>query len=128
MSRDRPSHRRALGCFKTSPTMINSSSRVLLFDALLGAALVPAFASGSYSGRPPKPPAVGGEMKMDRAKYGLGQKIYEGRATLTGGGSAEAQRERLKMAQAKLPADAMKIKDLPALAGKLSAGEFAVLV
>jgi len=108
--------------------MLTSSSRVLCLAALLGVvATVPAFASGSYSGRPPKPPAAGGEMKMDREKYGLGQKVYEGRMKLMGGGDAGAQMERLKMAQAKLPADAMKVKDLPALAVKLSAVELDAL-
>ena len=108
--------------------MITSSSRVICLAALLGAAAaVPAFASGSYSGRPPKPPVAGGEMKMDREKYGLGQKVYEGQTKLMGGGDAGAQRDRLKMAQAKLPADAMKMKDLPALAGKLSAAELDAL-
>ncbi len=109
--------------------MITKSSRVLLFAALLGAAVtVPAFASGSYSGRPPTPPGqMGGEMKTDREKYGLGQKVYEGRMKLMGGGEAGAQMERLKMTQAQLPADAMKMKDLPALAGKLSAAELDAL-
>lgn len=107
--------------------MITSSSRVLFLAALLGAAAVPASASGSYSGRPPKPPMAGGEMKMDREKYGLGQKVYEGQTKLMGGGDAGAQMERLKMAQAKLPADAMKMKNLPALAGKLSAAELDAL-
>ncbi len=109
--------------------MITKSSRVILLAALLGAAVtVPAVASGTYSGRPPKPPAAAGsEMKMDREKYGLGQKVYEGQMKLMGGGDAGAQMERLKMAQAKLPADAMKMKDLPALAGKLSATELDAL-
>ena len=66
-------------------------------------------------------------MKMDREKYGLGQKVYEGQMKFMGGGDAGAQMERLKMAQAKLPADAMKMKDLPALAGKLSAAELDAL-
>ena len=107
--------------------MITSSSRVICLAALLGAAVVPAFASGSYSGRPPKPPTAGGEMKMDREKYGLGQKVYEGQMKFMGGGDAGAQMDRLKMAQSKLPADAMKMKDLPALAGKLSAAELDAL-
>ena len=109
--------------------MIMKSSRVLLLAVLLGAgATVPATASGSYSGRPPKPPATpGGEMKMDREKYGLGQKISEGGATLMGGGNAAAQMTSLKALQAMLPADAMKMKDLPALAGKPSAAELEAL-
>ncbi len=109
--------------------MITTSSRILLFTALLATATtVPALASGSYSGRPPKPPAQsGGEMKMDREKYGLGQKIYEGDAHLMGGGEADAQMTRLKMVQAQLPSDAAKMKDLVSLAGKLSAQELDAL-
>ena len=107
--------------------MILPSSRHVLLAALLAAATtVPAFASGSYPGRPPKPPA-GGAMKMDREKYGLGQKIYDGSAKLMGGGDAGAQTARLQAAQALLPADAMKAKNLPALAGKLSAAELEAL-
>lgn len=111
--------------------MIKPSSRVSLLVTLFGAAFtVPAFASGSYSGRPPTPPAKAGgdmSMKMNREKYGLGQKVYDGQMKLRGGGDAGAQMERLKMAQAKLSADAMKMKDLPALAGKLSAAELDAL-
>ena len=110
--------------------MITSSSRVLCLAALLGAAAVPAFASGSYSGRPPQPPAKAGDgmaMKMDREKYGLGQKVYEGQMKLMGGGDAGAQMTALKALQSMLPADAMKMKDLPALAGKLSAAELEAL-
>ncbi|MEO6246420.1 MAG: hypothetical protein ABIQ12_13380 [Opitutaceae bacterium] len=111
--------------------MIKLTPRFLFAVALCGAAAtVPASASGSYSGRPPKPPATatsGGEMKMDREKYGLGQKIYDGGAKLVGGGDANSQLARLKALQGMLPADAMKMKDLPALAGKLSAAEIDAL-
>jgi hypothetical protein len=111
--------------------MRKASVRTLLLSALLGAsAASPALASGSYSGRPPQPPAKSGDgmaMKMDREKYGLGQKVYEGAVLTPGGGDAEAQRPRLKAAQMKLPADAMKTKDLPALAGKLSAAQLDAL-
>ncbi|MEO7414844.1 MAG: hypothetical protein ABIZ81_15975 [Opitutaceae bacterium] len=111
--------------------MTKTSSRLLLLAGLLGAtAAAPAFASGSYSGRPPKPPAQSGgdmKMKMDREKYGLGQKIYEGGARLTGGGDASAQMARLKNVQAQLPPDASKMKDLVGLAGKLSAAELDAL-
>lgn len=105
--------------------MRKSSTRVVVFAALLGAAVAaPVLASGSYKGRSPKPPAKseGGDtiMKMDREKYGLGQKVYEGSAMTPGGGDADAQTARLKAAQMKLPPDTMEKKDLPALAGKLS--------
>lgn len=109
--------------------MRKSSVRFAVFAVLLGAAArVPAFASGSYSGRPPQPPAKAGDsMKMDREKYGLGQKVYDGSAMTPGGGNADAQMARLKEAQRQLPADAAKMKDLPALAGKLSAAQLDAL-
>ena len=109
--------------------MRKPSARLVIVAALLGAtAAAPAFASGSYTGRPPQPPAKSGSaMKMDREKYGLGQKVYEGSAMTAGGGNADAQMARLKAAQMKLPADAMKMKDLGALAGKLSAAQLDAL-
>jgi hypothetical protein len=111
--------------------MRKSSVRTLLLSALFSASVTaPALASGSYSGRPPQPPAKSGDgmtMKMDREKYGLGQKVYEGSAMTPGGGDVDAQRARLKAVQMKLPADAMKMKDLPAMAGKLSAAQLDAL-
>ncbi len=111
--------------------MKTPSLRLLPLAALIAAsAVAPALASGSYTGRPPQPPAKSGDgtaMKMDREKYGLGQKVYEGSAMTPGGGDAETQRARLKAAQTKLPADAMKMRDLPALAGKLSATQLDAL-
>ncbi|MEY2877889.1 MAG: hypothetical protein RLZZ15_269 [Verrucomicrobiota bacterium] len=109
--------------------MMKTSARIVILAALLGAAATaPALASGSYGSRPPKPPTTaGGAMKMDQEKYGLGQKVYEGSAMTPGGGNADAQRARLQSAQAMLPADAMKAKDLPALAGKLSAVQLEAL-
>jgi hypothetical protein len=109
--------------------MRKSFARVVTLAALLEAtAAVSAFASGSYSSRPPVPPAKAGDaMKLDREKYGLGQKVYEGAVMTPGGGSAEAQMARLKAAQMKLPADAAKTKDLVSLAGKLSAAQLDAL-
>ncbi len=111
--------------------MHKSSSRLVLLAALLGAAAtLPALASGSYTGRPPQPPAKSGDnmtAKMDREKYGLGQKVYDGTAMTPGGGDAAAQAARLKTVQMKRPADAMKMKDLPAMAGKLSAAQLDAL-
>ena len=109
--------------------MRKSSARVALLVSLLGAtATLPASASGSYSGRPPKPPAsTGGMMKMDQEKYGLGQKVYEGSVMTAGGGNADAQMARLKAAQAMLPADAAKMKNLVTLAGKLTAAQLEAL-
>ena len=101
----------------------------LLLSSLLGAATVlPALASGSYSGSPPKPPAkLGDGMKLDNEKYGLGQKIYDGKADLMAHGNADAQMEKLKMIQAQLPKEAAMKKDLVAFAGKLSAAELDAL-
>ncbi len=66
-------------------------------------------------------------MSLDREKYGLGQKVYEGGVMTPGEGNADAQMVRLKVVQAKLPADAAKMKDLVALAGKLSAEQLTAL-
>ena len=99
--------------------MRKSSIYLFLSAALLGAtSATPAFASGSFSGRPPKPPSQSGDtMKLDREKYTLGQKVYEGSAMTPGAGNAGAQRPRLKALQMKLPAGA---RNLEALAGELS--------
>lgn len=66
-------------------------------------------------------------MSLDREKYTLGQKVYDGGAMTPGEGDTDAQMERLKVVQAKLPADAAKMKDLVALAGKLSTEQLAAL-
>lgn len=111
--------------------MRNLSARVIILAALLGAAATaPAFASGSYAGRTPQPPAKSGDgmaMKMDREKYGLGQKVYDGSVMTPGGGDAGAQVGRLKTLQMKLPAETAKMKDFVALAGKLTDAQLAAL-
>ncbi len=106
-----------------------SVARTLLLSALFGVSLTaPALASGSYSGRAPKPPTHSADpAKMDREKYGLGQKVYDGRVMTNNGGQAEAQLPRLKAAQMKLSADAAKTKNLSTLAGKLSAPQLEAL-
>ena len=106
---------------------MRNSSALLCAALVAAAATTPALASGSYGSRPPKPPAVGDSMKMNQEKYGLGQKVYEGGVMTPGGGNADAQMARLKALQAMLPADAMKMKNLPALAGKLSAAQLDAL-
>lgn len=103
--------------------MNKSLTRLVIFAALLGATVAaPAFASGRYSGRPPQPPAKSGDsmMKLDRDKYALGQKVYEGSVMTTNSGEADAQMGRLKAVQMKLPAETAQMKDLVGLAGKLS--------
>ena len=57
-------------------------------------------------------------MSLDREKYGLGQKIYAGKAKLMDSGDAMAQKPRLQTAQAQLPAG--NGVDLVGLAGRLS--------
>ncbi len=106
-----------------------TGTHTLLLIALFGVSLTAtALASGTYSGRAPKPPAHSVDSaKMDREKYGLGQKVYDGGAMTPGGGNADAQRPRLKAAQMKLPADAAKTKNLSTLAGKLSAPQLEAL-
>lgn len=109
---------------------MKTRSRVALAALLFSAAiLVPAFASGSYTGvKPPKPKSDAGmEMKLDQEKYGLGQKIYEGRVELMAHGDAESQMGRLKMLQAHLPTETGMKKDLVGLAGKLTSPQLDAL-
>lgn len=102
--------------------MRKSSLGVVIAAVLLGATVTtPAFASGSYGGRPPHPPVKAkAGMKMDREKYGLGQKVYDGSVMTSGGGDADRQRARLETLQAKLPDDVSSTKKLVSLAGNLS--------
>ena len=81
-------------------------------------------ASGTYPpGGAPRP-----MLALDRGKLDLGRAIFHGQAKL---GDADAnsssQRERLTALQAKLPTSARRSKDLPALAGKLSATQLDAL-
>ncbi len=105
--------------------MRKSSLHLVFISALLGVFAAPALlASGSYSGRPPQPPANSdGGTTVDRNKYALGKNVFEGSVMTPGGSSAETQLARLKAAQMQLPAEVAKTKDLPALAGKLSAAQ-----
>jgi hypothetical protein len=107
--------------------MMKMNIRIATLAALLGAAAVlPAFASGTYPARPPRPPSeVGGETDHDREKYRLGQKIYAGKIKLTASADAQRQRPRLEAAQAQLPAGAKT--DLVSLAGRLTEDQLAAL-
>jgi len=110
------------------PAMKSHVARTVLLIALGTVLTAPALASGSYSGRAPKPPANStAATKMDREKYGLGQRVYDSGIMTANGGNAEAQSPRLKAAQMKLPPEAAKSKNLPALAGKLSAAQLEAL-
>ena len=88
-------------------------------------------ASGSYTSRPPRPPALIRMTKdADKEKYELGKKIYSGKARLTGQPAADAaktQEARLRTLQARLPESAQKKTDLTALAGRLTAVEMDAL-
>lgn len=85
-------------------------------------------ASGSYSARLPQPPAREGKgAAVDRAKYDLGQKVFNGKTTLAATADAASQRTRLETLQARLPASVAKKKDLPALAGKLTEEQLTAL-
>lgn len=76
-------------------------------------------ASGSYTARPPQPGAS--SRLMDRAKYSLGQRLFDGKIKPDASADATAQTERLKRLQAALPKRVAAKKDLPAMAGKLTA-------
>lgn len=77
-----------------------------------------ASASGSYCACMPKPPPAKAA-KVDRDKFDLGQKVYNGK-TAPASGDASAQRTRLAALQTQLPEKVAKKKDLTALAGKLT--------
>ena len=99
---------------------------LLLLIGFLSLAPLAAFASGSYSVRPPRPPAAS---TIDADKYNLGKQIFSGHAEL---GQATAdktaqQAPRLKELQNKLPKAAQKNADLPGLAGKLSPAQMSAL-
>jgi hypothetical protein len=114
----------------TQSITMKKRSRASLTATLFAiAAIAPAFGSGSYSNNAPKPRADSGGMKLDRDKYDLGQKIYDGQMALPARSEAQAgaQMERLKMLQAKLPAETGMKKDLVALAGKLTAQQIEAL-
>jgi hypothetical protein len=87
--------------------------------------------SGSYSSRPPRPPAVIEISRdADRERYELGKKIYSGKARLSAQPSVDTtkqQEARLRNLQARLPESAQKKTDLTALAGRLTPAEMDAL-
>ena len=102
--------------------------RQLLTLGLLAGCLalpVTASASGSYTARPPQPGAA--KKSLDRAKYSLGQKLFNGKVQPTGQGEAATQADRLKRLQGQLPEKVAAKKNLPALAGKLTAEQLDAL-
>src|SRR6058998_2629059 len=90
----------------------------LLVAAGCLAAPLAASASGSYCACMPKPPPAKAT-KVDRDKFDLGQKVFNGK-TVQASGDANAQRTRLASLQTQLPEKVAKKKDLTALAGKLT--------
>lgn len=104
------------------PTLMKHALLHLLRPLLLSAVVITAsppatLASGSYTSRPPQPGAA--HKSLDRAKYSLGQRLFDGKVKLEAEADPTAQRDRLKALQARLPKRLSKKKDLPALAGKL---------
>jgi hypothetical protein len=74
------------------------------------------FGSGSYAGRPPKPPE-----HIDSAKYELGKNLITGRLTPSSqSADRKAQSARLKELQDQLSKRVQATVNLPALSGKLS--------
>ena len=106
---------------------MKTKTKFLLVLALAGGVwgAESAFGSGSYGGRPPKPPTSA----VDSGQYNLGKDIYSGKANLgqASATTATSQSARLKDLQAKLPKSAQKTVNLPELAGKLDAAQLSAL-
>ena len=98
---------------------------LLALAAALGSPLS-SFASGTYCACMPKPPLKVKGTSVDRDRYDLGQKVYNGKAA-PGQGDAAAQRTRLQALQTQLPENVAKKKDLTAMAGKLSEQQLSAL-
>ncbi len=108
--------------------MRKSSIRFFALTALLGAGTATAlFASGSYVGRPPKPPKQGLEMQINQQKWELGKQVYNNESVRLGGGDVEVQRPRLQAVQAMLPPDIARDKDFVSLAGAFSEAQLDAL-
>lgn len=97
--------------------------------ALTFALPLASLASGSYSARPPRPPAkaTGDKHEHDAAKYELGKSIYNGKANLAATPSPVGADARLAALQASLPANEAKKTNLTALSGKLTAAQLDAL-
>jgi hypothetical protein len=77
--------------------------------------------SGTYAGRPPKPPD-----NIDAAQYELGKNLFMGTVLPKAGvGDKPAQEARLKRLQDRLPRKVQPTVNLPALAGKLTPQQLA---
>jgi hypothetical protein len=107
-------------------TRLTKNGLTLLFSAaVLVASARMALASGSYTSRPPQPRIE--KKSLDRARYSLGQRLFDNKVKLDGQVDASAQRTRLETLQARLPERVAKKKDLPALAGRMSAQQLDAL-
>ncbi len=93
--------------------------------AWLAAAPPNAQASGAYCVCLPKPP-VHENATVDRDKFDLGQKVFNGR-TAPASGDAAVQTERLDTLQDQLPENITKKRDLRKLAGKLTPAQLDAL-
>jgi len=91
--------------------------RTLLIAVAAAALPLSTFASGSYCACLPKPPVK--HSHVDRDKYDLGQKVFNGKAAPSQGDAA-TQRPKLEALQSQLPEKVRAKNDLPAKAGKLS--------
>lgn len=81
----------------------------------------PVFGSGTYAGRPPRPPE-----NIDSGKYELGKNLFMGTVLpKAGSGDKASQESRLKRLQDKLPRKVQPTVNLPALAGKLTPEQLA---
>ena len=77
--------------------------------------------SGTYAGRPPRPPE-----NIDAPKYELGKNLFVGTVLPKSGTADKAGQEaRLKRLQDKLPRKVQPTVNLPALAGKLTPEQLA---
>ena len=104
--------------------------RTVMGNAAILALLVPlglvglvgeAHSSGTYAGRPPRPPA-----SIDRASYELGKKVFAGEFVAEAG-DREAQTALLVALQDKLPSRARTRADLPTYAGRLNSEQIEAL-
>jgi hypothetical protein len=100
-------------------------SIIFLSAALVALVANAALASGSYTSRPPHPRAE--KKSLDRAKYSLGQRLFDGKVKLDAQGDPAAQHARLTTLQGLLPKRVGKKKDLSVLAGKLTAEQLDAL-
>jgi hypothetical protein len=82
-----------------------------------------ALASGSYTGRPPRPPS-----SVDRGLYEMGKKVFAGEFVVASApGSAASQSELLSGLHERLPHKARAKSEIASYAGQLSAEQVKAL-